>query len=84
MTNNELIMLQALPLEIKIAKTELRIKEWVDHWVLDKVYLSFSGGKDSTVLAHIFRMLYKIWNDQNRLLRVFVWVSFRRTKHWNK
>lgn len=58
MTNNELIMLQALPLEIKIAKTELRIKEWVDHFGINKVYVSFSGGKDSTVLAHICRKLY--------------------------
>lgn len=58
MTNNELIMLQALPLEIKIAKTELRIKEFVEQFGLDKVYLSFSGGKDSTVLAHICRNLY--------------------------
>lgn len=47
-------MLQALPLDIKILKTKLRIREWVSHhggW--DEVYVSFSGGKDSTVLADI-------------------------------
>ena len=58
MTHNDLVMLQALPLEIKIAKTELRIIEWIEHFGLDKVHVSFSGGKDSTVLAHICRRLY--------------------------
>lgn len=58
MTNNELVMLQALPLEIKVMKTEQRIKEWVRHWGLDKVYVSYSGGKDSEVLVDICRKLY--------------------------
>lgn len=58
MTNNELVMLQALPLEIKIMKTEQRIKEWVNHWGLDGVYVSYSGGKDSEVLVDICRKLY--------------------------
>lgn len=58
MTNNELKMLQALPLEVKVAKTKLRIDEWVRYWGLENVYVSFSGGKDSTVLLHIARQLY--------------------------
>lgn len=53
MEYNELRMLQALPLDIKIAKTKLRIREWINHWGREGVYLSFSGGKDSTVLHHI-------------------------------
>lgn len=52
---DELRMLQALPLEVKIRKTEERIKEWVDYYGLDGVYISFSGGKDSTVLMDIVR-----------------------------
>ena len=52
---DELKMLQALPLEVKIRKTEERIKEWVDYYGLDGVYISFSGGKDSTVLMDIVR-----------------------------
>lgn len=52
---DELRMLQSLPLEVKIRKTEERIKEWVDYYGLDGVYISFSGGKDSTVLMDIVR-----------------------------
>lgn len=47
-----LIQKQSLPLESKILLSERRIKEWYDHWNGD-VYLSFSGGKDSTVLKHL-------------------------------
>lgn len=57
-TTNDLKILQSLPLEIKIAKTKQRIREWVDYWGLDNVAVSFSGGKDSTVLLHISRELY--------------------------
>ena len=54
----ELRQLQALPLDLKIKKTELRIREWVNHWGVDGVYVSFSGSKDSTVLLDICRRLY--------------------------
>ena len=54
----ELQMLQALPLEVKIRKTQERLREWVDYFGLDGVYVSFSGGKDSTVLLTIARQMY--------------------------
>jgi 3'-phosphoadenosine 5'-phosphosulfate sulfotransferase (PAPS reductase)/FAD synthetase len=54
----ELKQMQALPLEAKIAKTQLRIREWVDTYGEDGVYISFSGGKDSTVLLDIVRKMY--------------------------
>ncbi len=57
-TRNELKILQALPLEMKVLKTKQRIREWVQHYGTDGVYVSFSGGKDSTVLLHIVRELY--------------------------
>lgn len=44
--------LQALPLSQKIAITQARIIEWFQFWE-GNVYLSFSGGKDSTVLLDI-------------------------------
>ena len=34
-----------------------RIREWYDHFE-GKVYVSFSGGKDSTVLAHLVHDIY--------------------------
>lgn len=57
-TSDELRMLQALPLDLKVRRTEQRIREWVDYWGKDHVCVSFSGGKDSTVLLHIVREMY--------------------------
>lgn len=56
-TNEELKMLQSLPLDIKIKKTELRIKEWYEEFD-GQVYVSRSGGKDSDVLGDIVKRLY--------------------------
>jgi 3'-phosphoadenosine 5'-phosphosulfate sulfotransferase (PAPS reductase)/FAD synthetase len=53
----QLRQFQGLPLEIKVAKSKLRIREWYDHFGGD-VYVSFSGGKDSTVLLHLVRSMY--------------------------
>lgn len=56
-TREELAELQALPLEEKVLRTQTRIIEWyLKH--KGKVYVSFSGGKDSTVLLHIVRQIY--------------------------
>ena len=49
---------QAMPLEDKIRFTQRRITEWVEHFGINGCYVSFSGGKDSTVLLHIVRELY--------------------------
>ena len=57
-TKKELQMLQALPLEIKVAKSLQRIREWVQFFGQENVYVSFSGGKDSTVLLHLVRSIY--------------------------
>lgn len=56
-SKEELTMLQSLPLDIKIAKTKLRIREWIDRYGEEGVYISFSGGKDSTVLLHLVRQI---------------------------
>ena len=42
----------------KIQMTQRRIEEWVYRFGEDGVYVSFSGGKDSTVLLDIARKLY--------------------------
>jgi 3'-phosphoadenosine 5'-phosphosulfate sulfotransferase (PAPS reductase)/FAD synthetase len=49
--------MQSLPLSVKVRMTARRIDDWVSEFGEDGVYLSFSGGKDSTVLAHIVRMI---------------------------
>lgn len=51
-TIGDLRQMQSLPLSAKITMTKRRIYDWYDYWQGD-VYLSFSGGKDSTVLKHI-------------------------------
>lgn len=48
---------QSLPLEVKIEMSKRRIIEWYDHFD-GKVYVSFSGGKDSTVLLDLVRQIY--------------------------
>lgn len=49
--------LRALPLWRKIQLTQARIIEWYQHFG-GQVYVSFSGGKDSTVLLHIAREIF--------------------------
>lgn len=56
-TKGDLAQMQSLPLKAKIAKTKKRITEWYNYYD-GNVYVSFSGGKDSTVLLHIARQLY--------------------------
>ena len=48
---------QALPLSIKILMSRERIREWYNHWA-GRVCVSFSGGKDSTVLADLVHRWY--------------------------
>lgn len=53
----ELKQKQSLAVSSKIILSKKRIKEWYEHWK-GKVYVSFSGGKDSTVLLHLVREIY--------------------------
>ena len=57
-TIGDLYQMQSLPLNAKISMTERRIREWVEEYGEDGVYVSFSGGKDSTVLLDMARKLY--------------------------
>ena len=48
----DLAQMQSLPLEAKEIMSDQRIGAWFTHWNCE-VYVSFSGGKDSTVLADL-------------------------------
>lgn len=48
---------QSLPMRAKIGMSMNRIVEWYEHFN-GNVYVSFSGGKDSTVLARLVHDMY--------------------------
>ena len=56
-TLDDLKFLQSMSLEMKIQKSIAKIIEWYERHD-GKVYVSFSGGKDSTVLLHLVRSFY--------------------------
>lgn len=57
-TAYDLAQMQSLPLDAKIRMTKNRIRAWYEYWD-GQVYVSISGGKDSQVLAHIVKSMYK-------------------------
>lgn len=64
----ELKYMQSLPLKQKIAMTAERIDGWYNHYN-GNVAVSFSGGKDSTVLLDIAR---NHWRGHNDIKAVFI------------
>lgn len=58
MNAEEFDRILAYPLDLKIQKTKLRIHEAVRRFGLRNVYISYSGGKDSSVLLDIARSDY--------------------------
>ncbi|MCQ2369405.1 MAG: phosphoadenosine phosphosulfate reductase family protein [Paludibacteraceae bacterium] len=38
--------------------SQQRVRDWVNEFGIDGVYVSFSGGKDSTVLLDVVRSVY--------------------------
>jgi len=53
----ELKYRQSLSLKDKIDMSCEKIEQWYDYWK-GQVYISFSGGKDSTVLRHIINSIF--------------------------
>lgn len=54
-TLDDLRQWQALPLGVKVGMTCSRIRAWVNQYGQEGAYISFSGGKDSTVLMDLVR-----------------------------
>lgn len=48
---------QSLPTKIKVEMAKRRVREWYEAWD-GNVYVSFSGGLDSTILLQIVRSVY--------------------------
>nr|WP_325222896.1 phosphoadenosine phosphosulfate reductase family protein [uncultured Oscillibacter sp.] len=56
-TKQDLTVMQGWPLARKIQETQAKIREWYEHYG-GRVFVSFSGGKDSTILLDLVRGLY--------------------------
>jgi len=54
-TLKDLQYFQAMPLRMKMDLSRNRIREWINHYGEDGCYISFSGGKDSTVLLDLIK-----------------------------
>lgn len=76
----ELQQMQALPLKMKIKLTQSRIRQWVNEFGEDGVYISFSGGKDSTVLLDIVRKMY----PEIKAVYVDTGLEYPEIKHFVK
>ena len=57
-TADDLKIMQSLPLEIKEKMSLARIRSWVKEYGEDGCFISYSGGKDSTVLRHLVKRYY--------------------------
>ena len=53
-----LISLRTMNLESKIIQSKFIIRQAVETFGINKVYISYSGGKDSTVLSHLAKSMY--------------------------
>ena len=69
-----------LPLEIKIEKNDRLIKEAAKEFGLNHVYISYSGGKGSTVLSHIAKELQM----ECSILGILTSESKQREQDWIK
>lgn len=59
MNNRDLLKLkQSYPIDMKVELTKQAIREFIDVYGLEGVYIPYSGGKDSTVLLHICYEMY--------------------------
>lgn len=79
----DLKQMQSLPLEAKMILSERRLAIWFDHWD-GNVYVSFSGGKDSTVLADLCARFCKKYGWKLYLLFVNTGLEYPEIQKFTK
>ncbi len=60
-----------LPYAKKVSRSKILIKEWFDMFGWENVALSFSGGKDSTVLLHLILKTMQEYRIEGKLNVIF-------------
>ena len=70
---------QALPLSVKVKLTEQRIRSWYEEFDRN-VYVSFSGGKDSTVLLDIARK----YDANIKAVYLDTWMEYPQVRQFVK
>jgi 3'-phosphoadenosine 5'-phosphosulfate sulfotransferase (PAPS reductase)/FAD synthetase len=75
-SSDSLRIRQTLPLNVKVRMTDIRIRNFINEYGTDGVYISFSGGKDSTVLMHLAK--------KYRLHAVFLdtWLEYPQVREF--
>lgn len=84
MDKSTLKLRQQLDLDSKLILTKKSIETFIDKLSEDKVYIAYSGGKDSTVLAHIiYSMGYEIpmrfVNTRNEFKSIIEHVNYMKS-----
>lgn len=80
---------QAYPLGMKVCLTKKAIREFVDVYGIDGVYVPYSGGKDSTVLLHIIQSMYGnqipavFSNTKNEFDSIIKQVNYMKSEYGN-
>ena len=77
-TKGDLQQMQSLPLEAKIIMTQRRIREWYDYWE-GQVYISFSGGKDSSVMIQLAARKARELNKKFSVLYIDLEAQYKAT-----
>lgn len=79
---------QELPLEIKESLSKRSIQSFIDKLGEDKIYIPYSGGKDSTVLAHLIKSMgydveHVFVNTRNEFKSIIEQIKYMKSIGYN-
>lgn len=84
-SNEELIMRQSLPLEVKERMSMRRIRDYIHEYDETGVYLAFSGGKDSSVVKHLLqRVCEQLGCDVPTMVYNDTWMELPEVRQFVK